>query len=411
MASFVIGGDTSGAITIQAPSVAGSNTITIPAQTATAITSASTSSLPNIVSWNTTIQTGGFTAVANTGYFCNTTSAAFTVTLPATPSVGNKVTLIDYAGTFATNNLTVAGNGSNINSTTSNAILGTNRTGITFTYIDSTQGWLITSSVYATPTVYTGSYLVVAGGGGGGGAYYSGGGGAGGYLTGSFTLYKGAVYSATVGAGGNGGANGVNGSQGSSSSLGPYVSTGGGYGGVYGSAGGSGGSGGGGAGGTLGGSGTPGQGFAGGNCPGNFGAGGGGGSASVGVSVPSGLNGGNGGSGTANSITGTPASYAGGGGGGGNGGGSGGTGQAGGGNGGNQTTAATAATANTGSGGGGCNGNSGAFLTGAAGGSGVVILSVPTASYTGTTTGSPTVTTSGSNTIIKWTSGSGTYTA
>jgi hypothetical protein len=40
----------------------------------------------------------------------------------------------------------------------------------------------------------------------------------------------------------------------------------------------------------------------------------------------------------------------------------------------------------------------------------VVILSVPTASYSGTTTGSPTVTTSGSNTIIKFTA-SGTYTA
>jgi hypothetical protein len=36
-------------------------------------------------------------------------------------------------------------------------------------------------------------------------------------------------------------------------------------------------------------------------------------------------------------------------------------------------------------------------------------LSIPTASYTGTTTGSPTVTTNGSNTILKYTS-SGTYT-
>jgi hypothetical protein len=36
---------------------------------------------------------------------------------------------------------------------------------------------------------------------------------------------------------------------------------------------------------------------------------------------------------------------------------------------------------------------------------------VPTSSYPGTTTGSPTITTSGSNTIIKWTTGSGTYTA
>jgi hypothetical protein len=37
-------------------------------------------------------------------------------------------------------------------------------------------------------------------------------------------------------------------------------------------------------------------------------------------------------------------------------------------------------------------------------------LSILTANYTGTVTGSPTVTTSGSNTIIKFTS-SGSYTA
>jgi hypothetical protein len=40
----------------------------------------------------------------------------------------------------------------------------------------------------------------------------------------------------------------------------------------------------------------------------------------------------------------------------------------------------------------------------------VVILSVPTAKYSGTTTGSPTVTTSGANTILKYTA-SGTYVA
>jgi hypothetical protein len=63
-------------------------------------------------------------------------------------------------------------------------------------------------------------------------------------------------------------------------------------------------------------------------------------------------------------------------------------------------------------GGGGAAGMDASGITGTAGtgGSGVVIISVATSNYTGITTGSPTVTTSGSNTIIKWTS-SGTYTA
>ena len=68
--------------------------------------------------------------------------------------------------------------------------------------------------------------------------------------------------------------------------------------------------------------------------------------------------------------------------------------------------AAVAGTANTGGGGGGGNNTQ----AGGAGGSGVIILSIPTANYSGTTTGSPTVTTSGANTILTFT-GSGTYTA
>ena len=70
----------------------------------------------------------------------------------------------------------------------------------------------------------------------------------------------------------------------------------------------------------------------------------------------------------------------------------------------------SAGTAYLGGGGGG--GTSHVFASnniGGAGGAGVVILRMPTANYSGTTTGSPTVTTSGSDTIIKFT-GSGSYT-
>jgi hypothetical protein len=62
---------------------------------------------------------------------------------------------------------------------------------------------------------------------------------------------------------------------------------------------------------------------------------------------------------------------------------------------------------NTGSGG-GSSGES--YQIGSNGGSGIVILRMPTTKYSGTTTGSPTVTTDGSDTILQFT-GSGSYTA
>jgi hypothetical protein len=50
------------------------------------------------VNWDTTPKTTGFTAVSGNGYFCDTTSAAFTVTLPATPAAGDIVAIADYNG-------------------------------------------------------------------------------------------------------------------------------------------------------------------------------------------------------------------------------------------------------------------------------------------------------------------------
>lgn len=373
------------------------------------------------ITWQS-VQTSNFNATTGNGYPVNTTSSVITATLPASPTAGNIVLFTDYAGTFATNNLTLDPNGNKINGLSYNTLIQNSRESIELIYIDSTQGWIPYSGFNTvTPmSVYSASYLVIAGGGGGGGGNSidvgGGGGGAGGLLTGTASVQKGTVYSITVGGGGAGGPNGGKGSTGTNSVLsGSNISTitasgGGGAGGDssggtgVGSNGSNGGSGGAATrGGTVG-SGTAGQGYAGGLGYNNtrFPGGGGGGAGGVGSNYSSANVAGNGGAGASSSITGTAVSYAGGGGGGISGG-TAGTATDGGGNG-STSSAGSAGTAYLGGGGGG------GFTTGGNGGTGVVILSVLTSAYSGTTTGTPTVTTSGSYTIIKFTT-SGTYTA
>ena len=375
------------------------------------------------------VQTTGFTAVKGNAYPCNTTSAAFTVTLPASPSVGDTIILLDYAGTFATNNITLGRNSNKIEGGTANKILTTNREAVTLTYVDSTQGWVASSGANEgtqsiDPITYSADILVVAAGGGGGGGNVAGGGGggAGGYRTSTQTLNGGTVYTITVGDGGagvGGGSYSTTRNPGSNSSISgsgltTITSAGGGGGSSGNIAGENGGSGGGGNGGYASGGGSgntpstsPSQGNNGGSGGGTYGAGGGGGASATGSNGSTNV-GGNGGNGTASSITGSSVTYAGGGGGGPSNNGTKGLGGTGGG--GNSIGAANAdnGTANLGGGGGGGDG-SGSGYYGGNGGKGVVILSVPTANYSATSTGSPTITTSGSNTILQF-NGSGTYT-
>lgn len=274
-----------------------------------------------------------------------------------------------------------------------------------YTEVYTGSSWAQVGSSYVI-----GSVLVIAGGAGGG---YNGGGGggAGGVVSSDFALTVGTAYTVTIGAGGAGEPSGntLPGANGSISRFGTFYATGGGGGGSYVMAGVTGGSGGGGAGNpsSAGGSAISGQGFAGGTGNTDFatyGTGGGGGGASAaGAAATS--SGGAGGAGVSSSITGSAVTYGGGGGGGASGGRPVGAGGAGGGGAGGQqgTSNGTAGTANTGGGGGG--GGSGGN-----GGSGKVIISVPTSRYSGTYTGSPTITTSGSNTILQF-NASGSYTA
>ena len=239
------------------------DTITIPAgATITNNGTAAGFGATGAASWDTTVKTTGFTAVSGVGYFVNTTSGAITVTLPASPSAGDVVAVSDYANIFATNNLTLGRNGSNIGGVAADSVLIVNGAAVTLVYVDATKGWIVTDSgnqseaselkLYIAATggtettsgnfkihTFTGpgtftvcsvgnaagsntvDYLVVAGGGGGG-YCMGGGGGAGGYREspGTTTCYTSSPlgaspavalpvsaqgYSIAVGAGGGGG--------------------------------------------------------------------------------------------------------------------------------------------------------------------------------------------------------------
>jgi hypothetical protein len=88
-------------------------------------------------------KTSNFNVTVKEGYFVDTTSTTITATLPASPTIGDFVSFIDYAGTFDTNNFTVARNGNPIQGSATDLTVATERAGFTLVYADSTQGWLL----------------------------------------------------------------------------------------------------------------------------------------------------------------------------------------------------------------------------------------------------------------------------
>ena len=145
--------DNSDVLAMKADGTTTGYTITWPATVAGTTGDALTSTDAGVLSWTTI--TGGpswqavitadpANAVAGRGYFCNTTSAAFDVTLPTSAAIGDTVSFIDYAGTFDTYNLTVARNGHNIQGAAGDLTVSVERAAFSLVYVDATQGWLLT---------------------------------------------------------------------------------------------------------------------------------------------------------------------------------------------------------------------------------------------------------------------------
>jgi lipoprotein-anchoring transpeptidase ErfK/SrfK len=80
------------------------------------------------------------TLVAGRRYFVDTT-AARTLTLPASPTLGQEIVIFDASGSAGTNNITIARNGNNINSVADNAIIDVDKAAAVLIYTGSTIGW------------------------------------------------------------------------------------------------------------------------------------------------------------------------------------------------------------------------------------------------------------------------------
>jgi hypothetical protein len=94
--------------------------------------------------WQST--TSSITVAANDRYFVDTTSGALTITLPASPLTGDQVSLLDLAGTFDTNNLTIGRNSLKIMGLTEDLVISQENAGIQLVYTGATYGWKLTQN-------------------------------------------------------------------------------------------------------------------------------------------------------------------------------------------------------------------------------------------------------------------------
>ena len=151
------------------------NTLTVgtTGDTVTLATGASSSGFGfDGVVWTSNIVTSALTVSANVGYFVNTSTAAITVTLPASASNGDQIIFTDYNRKWGTNALTLNQNSLKFQGYTSpNPVYNTDGQTIQLVYADSTQGWIPISDddvTNETPQSYSIDFLVVGGGGSGG---------------------------------------------------------------------------------------------------------------------------------------------------------------------------------------------------------------------------------------------------
>lgn len=90
--------------------------------------------------WNTA--STNITAIAGQKTIVDSSSGTVTVTLPASPELGDEIRIIDGTGSAATNNITINRNGNNIEGVAEDLVIDVNRAAFGLVYYNATQGWL-----------------------------------------------------------------------------------------------------------------------------------------------------------------------------------------------------------------------------------------------------------------------------
>lgn len=98
--------------------------------------------IPTAMTW-ALITSDPAPAMAGSGYLCNTTGGAFTVTLPAAPSAGDVISFADAAGTFDTLNLTIGRAALNIMGLGEDMVVSTKYASFSLVYASAALGWRI----------------------------------------------------------------------------------------------------------------------------------------------------------------------------------------------------------------------------------------------------------------------------
>tara|TARA_R110002153_G_scaffold236273_1_gene390397 strand:+ start:20 stop:748 length:729 start_codon:yes stop_codon:yes gene_type:complete len=88
-----------------------------------------------------TTKTANYTMADGDNIFADTSGGAFTLTLPASPTIGMQVKIIDAEGTAGTNNITVGRNSQPIMGSAADMTISTNSAGIALVFYDGTFGW------------------------------------------------------------------------------------------------------------------------------------------------------------------------------------------------------------------------------------------------------------------------------